>query len=84
MAKPKITVYASINCPACVQAVPMIKKLAVKYGVTVQIKDVDKCKRSKSDPICRKIGYVPTVVHEGREVPLEILDIKMKMLGRRG
>lgn len=59
----KIIIYASDDCPACAEVVPIIKKLAKKKKVPVKIVDVDKCGKP-----CDWIKYVPLIKVDGKEV----------------
>ena len=81
MAKQKVVIYKDSSCPACQTYVPIIKQLARKNGVGVTEKDISKCKRK--DSVCKSIKEVPAVVHNGREIPFDLLEFRLRDIGRK-
>ena len=58
-----ITIYKSDGCGVCATVVPLIKKLAKRKGVSVNVIDVDDCGKR-----CDSIKYVPYVEVDGTKM----------------
>ena len=58
-----ITIYKSDGCGVCTTIVPLIKRLAKRKGVSVNVIDVDECGKR-----CDGIKYVPYVEVDGQKM----------------
>jgi hypothetical protein len=70
----KLTVYKSEACGACKRIVPIIRRNARARGDKVTVKDIDKC----SSKECEKLGYVPAIYRDGKELKDSELEAYLK------
>lgn len=79
--KDRLILYTDRGCPACKSFTPVFNKLVRQNHVPVERIDVHKC--PSDDLVCKTLQFVPTVMYNGSEIPLERVGDKIKELSRK-
>ena len=79
-----LVLYYSPGCPACAVLKPKIEALVREKNLHIVSKDVRRCSMKGSDDrVCQRMKYVPAVVYDGKEIPLQKLPEKLDEIKRK-